>query len=194
MSDFTWFFICVGIGLSLFGLATGFVLRATTAPLWAKLTIPTLIVSMAGVAPYSIKPMMGRPVETTMEQLPRQVVLLAFYPINRLMVDIWIVEGKHTRIYQVPYDRALQKALTQAREELKDGPTEISRQDAEGAEGPDGGGSGSTVGSASGGTDQQSAEDNRSGEGNKHTSMYLVKKHTLPGKAANGGVEKIPLE
>ena len=174
MSDFTWFFICVGIGLSLFGLATGFVLRATTAPLWAKLTIPTLIVSMAGAAPYSIKPMMGRPVETTMEQLPSQVLLLAFYPIDRRTVDIWIVEGMHTRIYQVPYDQALQKALTQAREELKDGPTEIFRQDAEG------GAEGGAKGDAEGGS-------------NKHPT-YLVKKHALPGKAATGGEEKIPQE
>jgi hypothetical protein len=166
MSDFTWFFLVLGANLSILAIAMGVILRDTEAPLHIKLSIPVVLVFLGAWLPAQVTPMMGRPVETTMEELPKEILLLQFYPVSRDKVDLWIIEKNRTRAYEVPLGPNLQRALTEAREGLKDGVVTLEQ----GEGNPNNHGGASTPSGPEPG--------------------YTLKKHTMPTKTQNGSSDE----
>jgi hypothetical protein len=179
VSDFTWFFVVVGGLVSLCAIGTGFALKDTRAPLYAKLAIPVFMVCLAAYLPRQVKLMMGLPVETTMNQLPKEIVLIQFYPLSRTTVDLWTLEPGHTRVYEVPLDPELQKTLIEAREALKEGVVTIEQGSGNAT------GNGKKVG-PKGDSGGENSEGDATTPAGGHAPKYRLKKHTMPSKTEYG--------
>lgn len=122
-SNFLPFVLELGTLLVAMAIVASWLLRTATAPLWAKFAVPALMVMAALCAPIAVSSMMGLPVETTIAQLPDNVELVAFYPLDKAKkVDLWLATSESSpRAYMVELTPPMQKLLTEAREKAQAG-------------------------------------------------------------------------
>ena len=135
MSDIAVFALQLGALLSLLTIVAAWLFRASSAPLSLRLALPSLMLVSAMFASYQFKTLLGRPVVTTLAQMPDRIHLIAFRPVdNETAVDLWIAEGDATRAYETPLDGEMARTLRQARGGLAAGrPVFLVKQRADAA-------------------------------------------------------------
>ena len=130
MTFFSQFALTFGLILTLTAVIAGWVFRSSTAPLLAKLLLPTTLVGLACAAPLEVNPMLGLPVSVSIKSLPDEAELLAFLPHDeRHLVDLWLLAGDGPpRSYETTLDESLKKTLRKARDEMAQGRPAILRK------------------------------------------------------------------
>jgi hypothetical protein len=122
MSNFAPFVSTFGLYVAAVALVAAWLFRTTNAPVHTKLSLPILLVGLAGLTTFRVPLMMGLPVETTIAAMPDEVQLVAFWPDGKKKVDLWVFPSDgRVRAYKVDLTPSLQKLLTEARELLADG-------------------------------------------------------------------------
>ena len=77
---FSTFVLTYGLMLASMAVMAAWLFRSSSAPLWAKVGLPILVVALACVTPLEVNPMMGLPVTVSLKSLPDQAQLIAFLP------------------------------------------------------------------------------------------------------------------
>lgn len=122
MSAFASFAVAIGsLFCGLVVIAT-WTFRTSAAPLWVKIALPVLLTGAAVYAPFAFRDQLGRPIPSTLAEMPERINLLAFKPVDsEKRVDLWIDEGGATRAYEIPLDKKTAAALRQAMSQLARG-------------------------------------------------------------------------
>lgn len=121
-TDFTSFAVSFGALLALMALIAAWLFRASSAPLWAKVALPSLAVALGCYAPFAVSGMMGFPVSVAFEDLPDRAELIAFVPHDaEKRVDLWLKVAAAPRAYETQLDANLKKALREAGETMAHG-------------------------------------------------------------------------
>ena len=150
MSLFSSFALCFGSLLALMALIAAWLFRTAAAPLWARVAVPSLAVSLSCYAPLSVSHMMGYPVSVSFSNLPEAAELVAFVPRDEeKRVDLWLIDGSNPgtadapRAYETAMTASMKKALRQAQGELARGRPAMLKKRASAAAGsrPGGGAS-----------------------------------------------------
>ena len=115
------FALCLGGALLGAVLMCAWGFRASPAPLSVKLALPVLLAALAVGAPYSVKAMMGFPVEAEAKRLPRAARLIAFVE-EAGAVDLWLEPpGAAPRAWRIEETDALRRTLSEAWPKLAHG-------------------------------------------------------------------------
>ncbi len=117
------FVLTYGLMLASMTVMASWLFRSSMAPIWAKVGLPVLVVSLACVTPLEVNPMMGLPVTASMEALPDRAQLIAFLPHDEAQrVDLWLRCGEGPpRSYETRLDERMKKTLREARQEMDSG-------------------------------------------------------------------------
>jgi hypothetical protein len=120
---FSTFVLTYGLMLASIAVVAAWLFRSSSAPLWAKVGLPVLIVALACVTPLEVNPMMGLPVTASLQSLPERAQLIAFLPHDEAkLVDLWLrCDEGPPRSYETTLDERMKKTLRQAREEMDNG-------------------------------------------------------------------------
>ena len=95
------FVVSFGAMLALMAVIAAWLFRSAAAPLWAKLLVPSLAVSLACYAPFAVSAMMGFPVFMRMDALPDRAELVAFIAHDGDgRVDLWLRTDASPRAYE----------------------------------------------------------------------------------------------
>lgn len=127
MTDFTSFALSFGALLALMALIAAWLFRTSSAPLWAKIAIPSLAVALGCYAPFAVSSMMGFPVSVAFDELPDRAELIAFVPRDaEKRVDLWLkVAGASIssapRGFETDLNVKLKKTLREAEEAMAHG-------------------------------------------------------------------------
>ena len=134
----TYFSLALGAFMLLNLVVGAYLFRTTAAPLWMKVTVPTLALLISWWTPTQVAALMGFPLDTTFSTLPTQAELIAFVPHDdEKKVDLWLRENnKGPRAYTVPLTDELKGTLKQAKQALADGPAMIGKRSQPGKKRP----------------------------------------------------------
>jgi hypothetical protein len=123
MTFFSTFVLTYGLMLVSMAVMASWLFRSASAPLFAKVGLPILVVALACVTPLEVNPMMGLPVTAPVEALPERAQLVAFLPHDEAkLVDLWLrCEGGPPRSYETRLDERMKKTLRQAQQEIDNG-------------------------------------------------------------------------
>ncbi len=123
MTFFSTFVLTYGFMLAGMAVMAAWLFRSSSAPLWAKVGLPILVVALACVTPLEVNPMMGLPVTTSLKALPERAQLIAFVPHDQAkLVDLWLRCGQDPpRSYETQLDEQMKKTLREARKEMDNG-------------------------------------------------------------------------
>jgi hypothetical protein len=127
MTFFSAFTLTFGLMLALMAVMAAWLFRSSSAPLWAKVGLPILVVALACVTPLEVNPMMGLPITAAVETLPDRAQLIAFLPHDETqVVDLWLsCDQGLPRAYETRLDERMKKTLREARQEMDNGRTAI---------------------------------------------------------------------
>jgi hypothetical protein len=120
MSPFSSFALSFGSLLALMALIAAWLFRTASAPLWAKVAIPSVAVALSCYAPFAISRMMGFPVPVGFDGLPDRAELVAFVPHDEeKRVDLWLRPSTGSgdeapRAYETVLDAKLKETLREA--------------------------------------------------------------------------------
>lgn len=121
-SYFAQFALTLGAALVLVAIVAGWLFRSADVWLGWRLALPTALVALACYIPWTVKSMMGLPVESTMAALPEEAQLIAFLPHDaEARVDLWLIAGPVIRAYEIPLDKQTKKLLQEASNDLAQG-------------------------------------------------------------------------
>ena len=131
MNYYSDFVVSFGIMLVLMAAATAWLFKTSAARLVWKLALPVALIALACHTPIAVNGLLGLPVDTSMEALPKQAQLVAFHPIDdEKRVDLWLISGDIPRAYQIPLDAKTKQMLKDAKQGMKDGrPVYIRRKE-----------------------------------------------------------------
>jgi hypothetical protein len=120
---FSAFAASFGSMLLMTALIGSWLFRSSTAPLIAKIAVPTLIVALACVTPYQLNAMLGLPVSARPATLPAYAELIAFVAHDdNPLVDLWLREGNAPpRAYETTLNNKLKQILREAQSRLSRG-------------------------------------------------------------------------
>lgn len=120
MTFFSKFVLTYGLMLASIAVMASWLFRLSSAPLWAKVGLPILVVALACVTPLEVNPMMGLPVTASLQSLPDRAQLIAFLPHDEAhLVDLWLrCDEGPPRSYETQVDERMKKTLRQAQEEM----------------------------------------------------------------------------
>jgi hypothetical protein len=119
---FSSFALSFGSLLVLQAVIAAWLFRTASAPLWAKIAVPSLVVALGCYAPFAVASMMGFPVFASMAELPDHAELIAFVPLDGdKRVDLWLRSGDAPRAYETVLDPSMRKVLQEAREKMEHG-------------------------------------------------------------------------
>ena len=123
MTFFSTFVLTYGLMLASMSVMAAWLFRSSSAPLWAKVGLPILVVALACVTPLEVNPMMGLPVTASMKSLPDRAQLVAFLPHDEAkVVDLWLrCDDGPPRSYETTLDEPMKKTLRDARQEMDNG-------------------------------------------------------------------------
>jgi hypothetical protein len=122
MTDFASFTVSFGSLLALMTLIAAWLFRTASAPLWAKVAVPSLAVALGCYAPFAVSGMMGFPVPVGFDELPDHAELVAFAPRDaEKRVDLWLRTSQAPRAYEAALTEQMKKTLHQAAEEIGHG-------------------------------------------------------------------------
>ncbi|HKN27740.1 MAG TPA: hypothetical protein VJY34_07590 [Roseiarcus sp.] len=123
MTFFSTFVLTYGFMLVTMAVMASWLFRSSSAPLWAKVGLPILIVALACVTPLEVNPMMGLPVTASPQALPERAQLIAFVPHDEAkLVDLWLrCDEGPPRSYETQLDERMKKTLRQAQQEMDSG-------------------------------------------------------------------------
>ena len=94
MSHYLHFVIAFGALLALMCVIAAWLFRTASAPLSAKIILPSLAVLLGCYAPFAVSEMMGFPVAASMAELPDRAELVAFVAHDQdEVVDLWLRDG-----------------------------------------------------------------------------------------------------
>ena len=129
--SFAAFAVAFGALLALAALIAAWLFRVSSAPLWLKLSVPSIMVILACATPFAVAPMMGRPVPAALAALPERAELVAFVPHDDAhLVDLWLIVDDTPRAYEVVLDARMKNTLRAAQGEMAAGrPTFLKKQD-----------------------------------------------------------------
>ena len=120
--NFATFAVAFGALLALAALIAAWLFRVSSAPLWLKLSVPSIMVVLACATPFAVAPMMGRPVPAALASLPERAELVAFVPHDDShLVDLWLLVDDTPRAYEVVLDESMKKTLRAAQGEMAAG-------------------------------------------------------------------------
>jgi hypothetical protein len=122
MSPFSSFALSFGSLLAIMALIAAWLFRTASAPLWAKVAIPSLAVALSCYTPFAISSMMGLPVPVGFDGLPDRAELVAFVPFDEeKRVDLWLrprsstgSEGDEPRAYETALTAQMKQTLREA--------------------------------------------------------------------------------
>lgn len=131
MNYYSDFIVSFGLMLVLIGAAAAWLFKSSSARLVWKLTLPVALLALACHTPLAINGILGFPVDTSTDALPKQAQLIAFHLIDdEKRVDLWLLSGAVPRAYQVPLDMKMKRMLKDAKQEMQDGrPAYIRRKE-----------------------------------------------------------------
>jgi hypothetical protein len=120
---FSTFVLSFGFMLATMALMASWLFRSSSAPLYAKVGLPLLVVGAACLTPLEVNPMMGLPVTASLKSLPDRAQLVAFLPHDEAkLVDLWLrCDGGPPRSYETRLDEQMKKTLRQAQQEMENG-------------------------------------------------------------------------
>ena len=123
MTFFSTFALTYGLMLTAMAVMASWLFRSSSAPLWAKVGAPVLIVALACVTPLEVNPMMGLPVTASIKALPERAQLVAFLPHDdENLVDLWLrCDGGPPRSYETTLDERMKKTLREAQQQMENG-------------------------------------------------------------------------
>jgi hypothetical protein len=123
VSFFSAFAISFGSMLLLGALIASWLFRSSSAPLVAKMVVPTLIVALACATPYQVNAVLGFPISAPLATLPGRAELIAFFAQDKdTRVDLWLRQGgAPPRAYETTLDDKLKKTLRKAQSRLGHG-------------------------------------------------------------------------
>ena len=130
MSPYLNFVVSFGGLLALMCVIAAWLFRTASAPLSAKILIPTLAVGLGCYAPFAVSGMMGFPVAVGIAGLPDHAELVAFVAHDEdKMVDLWLRDGGASagsaqavpRAYETRLTPGMKQTLRQAAETLARG-------------------------------------------------------------------------
>lgn len=141
MTYFAQFAITLGAALVLVAIIAGWLFRSADIWLGWRLALPAALVALACYTPWTVKAMMGLPVESAMAALPEEAQLIAFVPHDADgRVDLWIIAGPVVRAYEIPLDKQTKATLREASNDLAQGkPVFIKKRHQGGGAGRPGG-------------------------------------------------------
>ncbi len=117
MTFFSQFSFVMGALCALMVMIACVLFRTAAAPMWAKISVPIIMVSLALYAPYSVNRLLGFPITVSLSTLPQSFELVAFEPMDdNGTVDLWIMEGEHPRSFEIALDGEMKKTLRAAKE------------------------------------------------------------------------------
>ena len=113
--NFATFAVAFGALLALAALMSAWLFRVSAAPLWLKLSVPSIMVILACATPFAVAPMMGRPVPAALASLPERAELVAYIPYDDShLVDLWLISNGSPRVYEVALDAQMKATLREA--------------------------------------------------------------------------------
>jgi hypothetical protein len=123
MDFFSAFAASFGSMLLVAALIASWLFRSSTAPLIAKIAVPSLIVALACIAPYQVNAMLGFPISTRPAMLPAHAELIAFVSHeDDERVDLWLRESNAPpRAYETTLSDELKRTLREAQTRLGHG-------------------------------------------------------------------------
>ena len=122
MSHYLDFVIAFGALLALMCVIAAWLFRTASAPLSAKIIVPSLAVSLGCYAPFAVSEMMGFPVAASMAELPDSAELVAFVAHDQdKVVDLWLRDGDIPRAYETKLTPRMKKTLREAEEAMARG-------------------------------------------------------------------------
>lgn len=122
MSHYLHFVIAFGALLALMCVIAAWLFRTASAPLSAKIIVPSLAVLLGCYAPFAVSEMMGFPVAASMAELPDRAELVAFVAHDQdEVVDLWLRDGDIPRAYVTKLTPRMKKTLREAEEAMARG-------------------------------------------------------------------------
>ena len=123
MNFFSVFAASFGSMLLVIAIIGSWLFRSSTAPLIAKIAVPTLIVALACVTPYQVDAMLGLPISAPPASLPAYAELIAFVAHDDdLLVDLWLRQrNTPPRAYETALNNKLKRILHEAQSRLSRG-------------------------------------------------------------------------
>lgn len=119
---FAQFALTLGAALALVAIIAGWLFRAADVWIVWRMALPAALVALACYVPWTVKAMMGLPVDATMAALPEEAQLIAFFPHDtEQRVDLWLTTGAVPRAYEIPLDKETKKLLQGASDDLAQG-------------------------------------------------------------------------
>ena len=121
--DFLAFAIRLGAWFLAASIMIAWIFRTSGASLMARIIMPIALVALGISLPFSIREMMGYPIDTKVDAIPASSKLVAFVEHDRdNVVDLWLQEAHESpRAYRVPEDELMKKSMAEAHKRLKDG-------------------------------------------------------------------------
>ena len=122
-----------GVGAA---IMLGWVFRTASAPFVLKLVLPGMLAALAVAMAIVVSAIMGFPVDTRLDSLPRTARLIAFVEDGRQSkIDLWLQEqDQPPRAWRIDDTNSDRKLLAQARKQISLGASVYIRRDL----GPDG--------------------------------------------------------
>jgi len=122
MSHFIHFVLSFGALLALMCVIAAWLFRTAAAPLWSKIAVPSLAVSLGCYAPFAVSAVMGFPVSVDMGGLPDRAELVAFVAHDDdSQVDLWLRTGDAPRAYETKLTAQMKRTLRAAQEAMAHG-------------------------------------------------------------------------
>jgi hypothetical protein len=120
---FSAFAVSFGCMLLIVALIASWLFRSSAAPLIAKITVPTLIVTLACATPYQVNAMLGFPISASPATLPAHAELIAFVAHDDdTRVDLWLRQSNEPpRAYETTLNDKLKRTLREAQSRLGHG-------------------------------------------------------------------------
>ena len=98
--------------------------RSTSAPLWQKITGPSVAIIAACSLYFNVNSLLGLPVTASMADMPDNVELVAFVPHDETkIVALWLIvpPSEEPRAYETVLDEGMKQTLREAREQMAEG-------------------------------------------------------------------------
>lgn len=131
MSFLNAFIVSFGGMLAASAIVVAWLFRTSSAPLAAKIAIPTILVALACWSPTTVNSLLGLPLTASFDQLPERAELVAFVAHDDAgLADLWLrvdasastsSEQDIPRAYETPLTARMKKTLRDAQQEMAKG-------------------------------------------------------------------------
>lgn len=119
MSALAQFALEAGGALSVATVIGAWTFRSSSAPTWAKIAFPVVMMALVVAAPWKVSALLGRPRAAACADLPTSFDLIGYSARDAdKRVYLWIKAGSEPVAYDVPLNLATRVALTDARDSM----------------------------------------------------------------------------